>query len=301
MFKQIQVYNIGAQCQLNVAAIETALAEAKFLECGAAQEKSVGWVPPRGEAHGALVEVVGGQWLLKLMVEVKVIPGSVVKRRVKEQVEQITATTGRKPGKKETRDLRDDARNALLPLAFAKQSAVQVWIDPVAHRLVIDAGSKARSDEVMTMLVKAIDGFAVSLVNTTQSPAASMSIWLTTQELPAKFTADRDCTLKASDESKASVRYAKHALDIEEISAHIAAGKVPTQLAMTWNDRVSFILTDSLHIKKIEFLDLVFSSERDGDASSFDTDVAIFTKEFENLIPDLFEALGGVVAQQANQ
>lgn len=305
MFKQIQVYNIGSQCQLDVAAVETALAEAKFLECGASQEKSVGWVAPRGEAHGALVEVVGGQWLLKLMVEVKVVPGSVVKRRVQEQVEQITATTGRKPGKKEIRDLRDDARNALLPLAFAKQGTVQVWIDPQARLLLLDAGSQAHADEVMTCLVKAVDGLAVQLINTQTSPAAAMSGWLSTREAPVGFSVDRECELKAADESKAVVRYARHALDTEEVSQHIAMGKVPTRLALTWGDRVSFVLTEGLQLKKIAFLDVVFegapASPGDRKDDNFDADAAIATGELAQLIPELFVALGGVVAQQANQ
>ena len=142
------------------------MGKAQFVECGASQEKSVGWVEPRGHAHGPMVEVVGGQWLLKLMMEVKVVPGSVVKRKVDEQLAHIEATTGRKPGKKEKKELSEDARLALLPMAFSKQSRVQVWVDPKAGLLITDAGSQAKADEVMTWLIKAIDGLSVSLINT---------------------------------------------------------------------------------------------------------------------------------------
>ncbi|APW41108.1 recombination-associated protein RdgC [Rhodoferax saidenbachensis] len=295
------MYRMVSPWTMAVEALEAALEDGRFVECGASQEKSVGWVAPRGEAHGALVEVVGGQWLLKLMVEVKAVPGSVVKRRVQEQVEQITATTGRKPGKKETRELRDDARNALLPMAFAKQGSVQVWIDPQAGLLLLDAGSQARADEVMTCLVKAVDGLAVQLINTQISPAAAMSGWLSSREAPAGFSVDRECELKAADESKAVVRYTRHALDTDEVSQHIAMGKVPTRLAMTWDDRVSFVLTEVLQLKKIAFLDVVFegapSSPGDGKDDGFDADAAIATGELSKLIPDLLEALGGEMAQ----
>jgi recombination associated protein RdgC len=294
------MYRMASPWTMAVEALEAALEDGRFVECGASQEKSVGWVAPRGEAHGALVEVVGGQWLLKLMVEVKVVPGSVVKRRVQEQVEQITATTGRKPGKKETRELRDDARNALLPMAFAKQGTVQVWIDPQAGLLLLDAGSQARADEVMTCLVKAVDGLAVQLINTQTSPGAAMSGWLSSREAPAGFSVDRECELKAADESKAVVRYTRHALDTEEVSQHIAMGKVPTRLALTWDDRVSFVLTEVLQLKKIAFLDVVFegapASPGDGKDDNFDADAAIATGELAKLIPDLLEALGGEMA-----
>jgi recombination associated protein RdgC len=247
-----------------------------------------------------LLEVVAGQWMLKLMVEVKVLPATVVKRKADEQLQHIEATTGRKPGKKEAREIREDARMALLPLAFTKQSSVLVWIDPQARCLVLGAGSQARADEVMTCLVKAADGLAVQLINTQMSPAAAMSMWLSTKEAPQNFSVDRECELKAADESKAVVRYTRHALDTDEVSQHIAAGKVPTRLALTWNDHVSFVLTEALQLKKVALLDVVMEgagAAGDGKDDAFDTDVAIATGELRKLIPDLLEVLGGEVLQ----
>ena len=293
------IYRMTAGWPEVVATLEDALEEARFTECGASQEKSVGWVEPRGHEHGALVEVVGGQWLMKLMIEVKVIPASVVKRKVQEQLDHIEATTGRKPGKKERRDISEDARLALLPVAFTKQGSVQVWVDPTAGILVTDAGSQGKADEVMTWLIKAVNGLVVQLVNTQTSPSAAMALWLSTQEGPPDFTVDRECELKAADESRAVVRYTRHALDTEEVSQHIAMGKVPTRLALTWSDRVSFVLTDTLQLKKVSFLETVFeaASSAPGDTQddNFDADVAIATGELRKLIPDLLEALGGEV------
>ena len=88
------------------------------------------------------------------------------------------------------------------------------------------------------------------------------------------------------------VRYARHPLDIEEVQAHIAAGKLPTKLAMTWDGRVSFILSEGLQIRKLAFLDAVMEGKSQDD-SGFDADVAIATGELRSLIPDLIEALGG--------
>ena len=102
------MYRLASPWPGSVEQVEVALEDARFVECSASQEKSVGWIEPRGHAHGALVEVVAGQWLLKLMLEVKVVPGSVVKRKVQDQLDQIEATTGRKPGKKEKREISED-------------------------------------------------------------------------------------------------------------------------------------------------------------------------------------------------
>jgi recombination associated protein RdgC len=297
VFKNVMIYRMAPPWTQALGQLEDRLASERFAPCSGSQEKSVGWMPPRGQEHGALVEVVAGQWLLKLMLELKVLPASVVKRRAEEEAAQIEARTGRKPGKKELRELRDDARMALLPLAFTKLSSVMVWIDPAAQLLVIDAGNQSRADEVVTSLVKAIDGLELRLLDTRSSPAAAMAQWLGGKEAPAHFTVDRECELKASDESRAVVRYTRHALDTDEVSQHIAMGKMPTRLAMTWNDRVSFVLTEALQLKKIALLDLVFeeagalgSDRKDDD---FDTDVALITGELSQLIEDLCEALGG--------
>jgi hypothetical protein len=53
------------------------------------------------------------------------------------------------------------------------------------------------------------------------------------------------------------VRYVRHNLDSDEVRNHIAGGKSATRLALTWNDRVSFVLTEQLQVKKLAFLDLI--------------------------------------------
>ncbi len=299
MFKNLTIYRIVSGWTTDSNALNQVLESSRFVECGASQEKSVGWVEPRGHANGLMVEVVGGQWQLKLMTEVKVVPGSVVKRKVDEQLKHIEDTTSRKPGKKEKREIAEDVRLALLPMAFSKQASVKVWVNPSAGLLLTDASSQAKADEVMTWLIKAVDGLVVQLVSTQSSPSSAMSTWLSTKEAPVSFRVDRECELRASDESKAVVKYGRHALDIEEVSAHIAMGKVPTRLAMTWSDRVSFVLTDGFQLKKIAFLESVFegatANPADGKDDNFDADVAIATGELGKLLPELIDALGGEV------
>ncbi len=292
MFKNLIVYRIAPGWQADLTQVEEALAKAPFMECGATQEQSLGWVPPRGEQHGAMAESVGGQWILRFMVESKVLPGSVLNRKVKEKAARIEQETGRKPGKKESKELKDEAKLDLLPMAFTKQGSMWVWIDTDSRLLVLDTGSQGRADEVVSLLVESLPGLSVSLLNTQTSPQGAMAHWLSAQEPPVGFSIDRECELKSADESKAVVRYARHPLDIEEVQQHIQQGKLPTKLALTWDDRVSFMLTEGLQVRKLSFLDTVFEGTK-ADDGGFDTDVAIATGELVKLIPDLIEALGG--------
>jgi recombination associated protein RdgC len=297
LFKNLIVYRIAAGWSVGAAQMQESLEKARFVECGATQPISSGWVEPGGVAHAPLAEVVAGQLLLKLVTEQKVLPGAVVKRRVDEMAAQIEKTTGRKPGKKQKKELKEEALLELLPQAFTKQAAINVWLDAEHMLLLVDASSPARADDVVTLLVKSFDGLSISHVATVESAAVAMTRWLATGEPPQAFTVDRECELKSADEMKSVVRYARHPLDTDEVRRYVAEGKLPTKLALTWQGRVSFMLTDTMQIKKIAFLDGVMDGHKQGSKpgkdEAFDADAAIATGELRKLIPDLIDALGG--------
>ena len=297
MFKNVMVYRIGEGFAPTLAEVQAALEPAQFVECGASQEKSVGWIPPRGEAYGPLVESVGGQWIVKLMIESKAVPGNVVRRKADERIAEIEAATGRKPGKKEKRDLMDDVLLSLLPQAFARQSTVIVWMDLENRRLVLNAGSQGKADEVMSALMNVLAGLSVSLIQTVTSPQAAMTQWLlapTEDEWPADLTVERETVLKSTGEDAASVRFTRHHLANDDVRKHVMEGKLPTQLALSWDGRVAFVLTETLQLKKVQFLDGVMDeSGTDKNEDRFDGDVALSTGLLGPLIDSLIEALGG--------
>jgi recombination associated protein RdgC len=292
VFKNLTVYRVGPEWQAELTEVEDKLQKHRFIPCGASQPMSMGWVEPRGQAHGPLVESVAGQWIFKLMIEKKMLPGSVVKRALDERMKKIEQETGRKPGRKQGKELKEELMLELLPKAFTRQDAVSVWWSPEHRMLFVNAGSQGRADEVVGALVEALGGLPVSLLHTATSAAVAMAAWLTEGAAPASFTIDRECELKSSDDMKATVRYARHALDIDEVRQHITQGKMPTRLAMTWNGRVSFVLTEGLQLRKIEFLDGVLEAQGSAE-ERFDADVAIVTTELTRALTALIEALGG--------
>ncbi len=299
MFKNVTIYRLAPGWDATLEDMEAALDAARFVPCGATQDKAVGWVEPRGEAHGPLVESVAGQRILKLQIETKGVPGAVVRKKAQEAADHIEATTGRKPGKKETRALREDALLALLPQAFARQMNVWVWIDLRNGWLVTDASSQGKLDEVVTALVRAFDGMAITLLQTAVTPQAAMTQWLsatTPDAWPGGFAVERECELKSGDEEKSVVRFTRHNLATDEVRKHIAEGKLPTRLAMSWEGRIGFVLTESLQVKKVSFLEGVFDGRPDEGENGFDADVALSTGELQKLIPELIEALGGEMA-----
>ena len=299
MFKNVTLYRMAPGWAPTPEAMESALDAARFVPCGASQDKSAGWVEPRGDAHGPLVEAVAGQRILKFMIESKGVPGSVVREKAQEAADHIEATTGRKPGKKETRALREDALLSLLPQAFPRRSSMWVWLDPANGWLVTDASSQGKLDELVTALVQAFDGLAITLLQTAVTPQTAMTQWLAAispDDWPEGFHVERECELKSADEEKSVVKFTRHNLATDEVRQHIAEGKLPSRLALSWEGRIGFVLTEAMQLKKISFLEGVFDDRANDDESGFDTDVALSTGELQKLIPTLIEALGGELA-----
>jgi recombination associated protein RdgC len=296
MFKNALIYRITEWDRTALSSLEDRLAAGRFAECGATQPESAGWVQPRGDKHSSLMESVGGQLILQLCVERKAVPSSVIKTQLQARLDKIEQETGRRPKGKMAKELKEEIVQDLLPRAFPKRSSNLVWIDQKAGLVVINAGSTKSADRIVTLLVAALGGGVVLRpINTQIAPATAMADWLRTKEAPPFFTIDRECELKQPDSEKATVRYARHTLDIDEVAEHITQGKLPTQLAMTWNSRVSFVLNETLAVKKIKLLDVVLegSAPAGKDDGGFDADVAITTGELRLLLPDLIDALGG--------
>jgi recombination associated protein RdgC len=303
MFKNALIYRIEQGTVPALDDLESRLGSGRFIECGATQTESSGWVAPRGVDHAALAESVGGQLVLRLCTETKAVPGSVVKTELQSQLEAIEQQTGRRPRGKQAREIKDAVVHALLPRAFPRRADTVIWLDPVAGLAWVGAGSARRGDAAVSRLLDALGAdLRFTLLQTAMSPAAAMSMWLAEKTPPSGFSIDRECELKQPDSEKATVRYARHTLDIDEVGEHIRQGKLPTRLALTWAGRVSFVLTETLTLKKIELLDGVLEEgggAPGGEDDGFDANVAIATGELRQLLPALIDALGGLHERQA--
>jgi recombination associated protein RdgC len=294
-FKNLLIYRLTPDWHDDAASLQARLERHVFRGCMASDAQAQGWVPPRGN-EGELVVSVERRLLICLGVEQKLLPSSVVKQYAQERLAELEDQQGFKPGRKQAQEVRDAVTLELLPRAFVKRRLTYCWIDPQGGWLVIDAGSSARAEEVIEQLKLSLGSLPLRPLNTQMSPAAAMTGWLASNEPPADFTIDRDCELRNVDEDRATVRYARHTLESPEIAQHIAAGKSATRLALTWQDRISLVLTDQLQVKRLAFLDLLKEeAERQAERADelFEADLAIMSGEFTRLLPALTEALGG--------
>lgn len=294
-FKNLQIFQLTSPWTLGADELDALLATQAFQPCSSMELLSRGWAPPRD--NGGLVHTVNRQMLLRFCTEKKLLPASVINQVTKVKLADIEEQQGYKPGKKQRKEVKEQVIDELLPRAFAITGNIHVWIDPVHGWVVIDASSPTKTDDVFTSLLKAIPSLPIAALKVLRAPGEAMTHWLDSDEAPAGFTVDQDTELTSTGENKSTVRYVKHTLEADDIRRHIKGGKRCTKLALTWNDRISFVLTDALAVKRVAALDVL--KENAGGTSKdederFDTDFALMTGEVDRLMSNLVESLGGI-------
>lgn len=294
-FKNLNLYRLGQFAQ-DTGTLSQALEAHRFAPCGDLDMQSIGFVPVR--EGGDLVYAVGRNLFVTLCTEKKILPAAVINEAAKIRAGELEEQQGFKPGRKQMREIKEAVTDELLPRAFSTKAFTRAWLDPLNGWLVIDATSGGRCDDVIKLLLRAVDKFPLESLRVQRSPLAAMTDWLASDEAPAGFTVDSDTELRAGGEGNATVRFIRHTLEVDDVRRHIASGKQCTRLALTWADRVSFVLTESLTLKRIEALDVLKAGgEAPADADErFDGDMLLMCGEFARLFADLVDALGGEVA-----
>jgi recombination associated protein RdgC len=300
MFKNLVFHRLPANWELSAADFESRLAGRTLRPCGPFDMSSRGWVPVTG--GGRLLHTVNQQHLVALGVDEKLLPGSIVRQVAQERAEIQAQEQGFPVGRKQMRDLRARVADELRARALTRRRTTRAWLDPASGWFAVDASSIPRAEMVVETLSDTLGTFAPQAVETSRSPQASMASWLLRAEAPVHFSIDDDLELQSADKAKSIIRYTRHPLDGKEIRGHLSAGKYPTRLGLTWKDRVSFVLTDKLQVKRLDFLELN-KDNTEGDevdpAEQFDIDFAVMAGELAALLKDLTSALGNETSDRA--
>jgi recombination associated protein RdgC len=294
MFRNLHLYRLPAGISPPPEELAQQLAKGAFQPCGANDTQSMGWV----ELHdgAGLVYSQNQQRLLCLQTEEKSIPGSYVARLLKTKADEWEEKQGYRPGRKTQREIKEQIVAELIPRAFPRISRTLAWIDNLNGWLVIDASSEARCDDVISHLHRSLDMLPqIARPRLQHDTVFCMTQWLAAGQGPAGFTIDRECELKDRSDEKGVVRYSRVNIDTDEVRLQINQGKVTTRMALTWNDRISFVLTDGFAIKRIQILDILKEDlERVANAADlFDANFALETGELAKVISDLVAACGG--------
>ncbi len=297
-FKNIQLFNFLETWQVSAEQLEEMLLTHQARPCGTTELSTYGWSSPFNKSGGALVHSSNGCFLIAACKEERILPSSVVRDAVNDKVAAIETEQGRTVYRKEKAQLKDDAIFELLPRAFVKRKLTYAYIDPKLGLLVVDAASRNKAEELITLLRQSLGNLKIAPVATRANPGNIMTQWLLEEQIPGEFNLEDSCTMLDPKTGEGQVKYQRHDLTEKEVQAHLQTGKQVMQLALTWADKMSFVLHEDLSIKRIRCLDLIQEKSKESHAETpeeqLDADFTLMTLEFSELCKAVFDAFEGL-------
>lgn len=299
-FKNAIIYRISNPMSLmaQLATIEQQLLPFQFTPCGSQDTARTGWVPATMFSQ-TLAHRSHTQYLLTVQRQEKILPGPVIKQELNARIAKLESEQGRKLKKTEKDSLKDEVLHSLLPRAFTKDSRTQLWIDVMNGLIIVDASSARKAEDALALLRKSLGSLPVIPLTIENPVELTMTEWVRSGNAPAGFAIGDAAELKAILADGGIAKVKKQDLVSDEIKTHIEAGKVVTKLALDWQQRVTFTLTDDAMLTRLKFCDELIEQNDDVDREDvlarFDADFTLMTGELQALIKQLVIALGGEV------
>jgi len=297
-FKNLFFYRFTKPAPFDLEALEQALEETPFKPCSSQEAMRLGWSSPIDSEGAPLVHVCDRYWMICLKKQERILPSSVVNEQVAIKASEIEAEQHRKVSRKEKTELKEQITQELLPKAFTRTVKHYAYICRDKGYMVLNTSSPKLADELTSFLRTSVGSLPVRIPAVKTAPASLMTAWLAEDELPPSgFELNEESELVSGGEEKATVKYKGMAIGKEQLEQNQALGFQVKKQAITWEEKLSFILSDDLGVKRVKFLDVMQDKMEDtnaeGAAEKFDAGFAIMALEVDRLLPSLLEAFGG--------
>ncbi|SMG65726.1 Putative exonuclease, RdgC [methanotrophic bacterial endosymbiont of Bathymodiolus sp.] len=296
-FKNLAIYRLTETFTLTPTELEEKLQSLRFKPCSSTEIFSYGWTSPLGRSSEQLIHQANGVMMLCATKEEKVLPTSVINEMTADKINEKEDQEARKLSKKERSELKEQIIFELLPRAFSFSKRTFAYIDPKGGWLIVDAASAKKAEELISFLRKNLGSLPLVPVSTKEKPVSTMTQWLVQNSAPADVLIEDECELRAPEEAGGIIRCKRQDLAAPEIKNHLDTGKQVIKLAISWSDRLAFIVDENLSIKRLKFLDLIQDQVADTETCSaeeqFDVDFTIMSQELSSFLPHLLELFGG--------
>lgn len=300
-FSQVRAYRLtNAECAASLTAekLEEVLKTKTSKTPGSQDLSTAGFTAPLGKGEDApLVFSADGFHLIALRKIERILPGSVVRDELTDKVDAIEAEQQRKVYKRERDQLKDEIIQNLLPHAFLRKTTTFASIAPEAGLIFINKAGYAACEDLLSTLRECLGSLPVRPVTTKIAPQASMTDWVKTSTNPEGFTILTDARLEDPSDEGGVIRVSNQDLSTEHMLNHLGDGMVVCELAIAYQDKASFVIDDSLAIKKLRFDDILKDqAAQDGGADAdghFAASLVLMNRTMLEIYPALLTSLGG--------
>ena len=295
-FSNLICYRFKQDVSYEQESFETALEQDKFRPCGNQDLSTFGWTKALGK-HGQMLSHFSSDSILVCAKrEEKVLPPAVINDLLAEKIEQIETAENRPVKKKEKDELKENLIHSLLPQAFKKSSLQFAFIDQKNGWLIVNSASFNKAEELLALLRKSLGSLPVVPAFVNYDLSLFLTNWLKTYDMPETFEIGLDAELIEPEENGAKVVLKQHDLSSDEITNHLANGKVVTKLALDWQERLRFMLIEDGSIKRVNYADVLKEENADIPkedlAVKLDADFMLASNEIKEMLESLIRALG---------
>lgn len=282
-YKNARIYPLTKNIEFDENNFHEILAKNSFKPCSKYQPDAMGWISPLADqatvednSDWALFEKNHHCVCLKLKIQEKILPPSVIRESVLDKVHQKEIKEGRKIFLKEQRQIRDEVVEEMMPQAFHRSSYIQGYWDLEKNWLVIDAASATKAEKFIHLLRLSLGSLPVKPLDFLDSPTVRMTSVLHSGNSGKDWIFADECELRSTDEESTLVRFKHQDLYADEIKPHIDNGRQVISLRLIWNDAITATILEHGTLKRIHFADKV--KELD---SSYSKDEVVAKKAHE--------------------
>lgn len=292
-FKQAKILQLAKNFTITASELNDKLSPLSFTPCLPSLPSSVGFLPPVGdlESEDSLVRDVGGNLMLCMQFEEKILPATVVNQHVADKVKAIEKNEDRRVRQKEKLSIKDDVTVTLMPRAFTKFSKVYAYFDTHNNWLVINTTSAAKYEKLIALIQKAFGETLDIKALIIDDIGPKMTRNLMHDDFPTAFEVMKKAVFQDPNQESRIIRCQHQDLFADSMMSLIKDGCRVKQLALTWHDQVSFAITDESTFLSVSYEDELLESAKDLDSETkeqvFDASMMIMTKSLSHMISDL--------------
>jgi recombination associated protein RdgC len=125
-----------------------------------------------------------------------------------------------------------------------------------------------------------------------------MTNWVKTQKYPQEFSVEKACLLQDPNQQNRIIRCQQQDLFAPSIQSIIKDGCEVKQLALSWQDRVGFMIEENLLLRGIQYQEEVLTAvkeiESETEQQQFDANFFIMSQTLTALLQDLLKIFSKV-------
>lgn len=288
-FKNLIIYTM--QDNSNIDQINNELLQnIAFVPCGPTDFIRKGFVSPID--NDELMLTISEHSLLKVRTESKILPSSVINKKMADKVEQQEQKLQRKLKKSERLSLKDELMIDLLPQAFTKDQYTYVWINHQDNFVAVSSSSFKNAEDVLALLRSVLGRLAITPLSSETPADKVFTNWLREDKAAENFMIHNDALL-VDPVDTGKIKLTKEDLTTDAVKNYLDAGRTVESISLVYKEQTMFVINTSFVFSKIgysaEMLDKNDDFTPEEKRRRTEADFLLVAEELSSLISDLMK------------